>query len=140
VGSPSTIGPSTFYALSPNAVGGVWFRQKLAKSEKFLALSAMVRPGGPSGQGAGTKRSTGVYVKRHSRGEQECLVNREAVATYRLYAANCIELAEHVGDVDRRVFLLSMARDWLKLAEQAERAAFDAKSLPERPDGESAID
>ena len=42
----------------------------------------------------------------------------EAVACYRLYAANCVELAEHIGDADRRVFLLSMARDWLKLADQ----------------------
>jgi hypothetical protein len=48
-------------------------------------------------------------------------VNREAVACYRLYAANCIELAESVDDRDRRVFLLNMARDWLKLADQAER-------------------
>jgi hypothetical protein len=48
-------------------------------------------------------------------------VTSEAVACYRLYAANCIELAEFVSDVDRRVFLLNMARDWLRLAEQAER-------------------
>lgn len=70
-------------------------------------------------------------------------VTREAIACYRLYAANCIELAEHVGDVDRRIFLLSMARDWLKLADQAERsseAVLDARSLHGRPDGEAAID
>jgi hypothetical protein len=70
-------------------------------------------------------------------------VTREDVACYRLYAANCIELAEHAADVDRRIFLLSMARDWLKLAEQAERgsgAALDARTLHGRPDGESAID
>jgi hypothetical protein len=48
-------------------------------------------------------------------------VTSEAIACYRLYAANCIELAEFVPDVDRRVFLLNMARDWLKLADQAER-------------------
>jgi hypothetical protein len=48
-------------------------------------------------------------------------VTREAVACYRLYAANCIELAELVPDPDRRVFLLNMARDWLKMADQAER-------------------
>jgi hypothetical protein len=47
---------------------------------------------------------------------------REMVACYRLYAANCLELAEHVVDVERRVFFLHMARDWLKLADQAERA------------------
>jgi hypothetical protein len=48
-------------------------------------------------------------------------VSREAVACYRLYAANCIELAEHIPESDRRVFLLNMARDWLKMADQAER-------------------
>jgi hypothetical protein len=48
-------------------------------------------------------------------------VTREAVACYRLYAANCVELAELIPDLDRRVFLLNMARDWLKLADQAER-------------------
>jgi len=48
-------------------------------------------------------------------------VTSEIVACYRLYAANCIELAERVPDLDRRVFLLNMARDWLKLADQAER-------------------
>jgi len=48
-------------------------------------------------------------------------VTSEIVACYRLYAANCIELAERVPDLDRRVFLLNMARDWLKLADKAER-------------------
>ena len=48
-------------------------------------------------------------------------VNREAVACYRLYAANCVELAENIQDLDRRVFLLAMARDWLRLAEQVEK-------------------
>jgi len=51
-------------------------------------------------------------------------VTSEAVACYRLYAANCIELAQFVPDVDRRVFLLNMARDWLRLADQAERNGF----------------
>jgi hypothetical protein len=48
--------------------------------------------------------------------------SREAAACYRLYAANCLELAEHISDAQRRVFLLHMARDWLKLAVQVERA------------------
>jgi hypothetical protein len=48
-------------------------------------------------------------------------VTSETVACYRLYAANCIELAQHIADLDRRVFLLNMARDWLRLADQAER-------------------
>lgn len=46
---------------------------------------------------------------------------REAAACYRLYAANCLELAKGVPDVERRVFLLHMARDWLKLAVQVDR-------------------
>jgi hypothetical protein len=48
-------------------------------------------------------------------------VHSEDVARYRLYAANCIESAEHVPDADRRVFLLRMAQAWIKLAEQVER-------------------
>ena len=48
-------------------------------------------------------------------------VTSEAVACYRLYAANCIELAASFSNSDRRVFLLGMARDWLRLADQAER-------------------
>ncbi|MGB6467184.1 MAG: hypothetical protein WBE99_21685 [Xanthobacteraceae bacterium] len=50
-------------------------------------------------------------------------------------AANCIELAESVPDVDRRVFLLNMARNWLKLADQAERNGF-----PGSNQSSSAID
>ncbi|MGA7788966.1 MAG: hypothetical protein WCA56_12445 [Xanthobacteraceae bacterium] len=46
---------------------------------------------------------------------------RETVACYRLYAANCVELARNLSDVDRRVFLLHMARDWVKLAGLAEK-------------------
>lgn len=48
--------------------------------------------------------------------------SREMAACYRLYAANCIELAEQVCDLERRVFLLHMARDWLRMADQADRA------------------
>lgn len=68
-------------------------------------------------------------------------VHREAIACYRLYAANCVELAERLADLDRRVFLLAMARDWLKLADQAEKegqaghddAATDPHSQDEQP-------
>jgi len=48
-------------------------------------------------------------------------VRSEDIARYRLYAAACIESAEHVPDTDRRVFLLRMAQAWIKLAEQVER-------------------
>ncbi|HTZ01549.1 MAG TPA: hypothetical protein VMC05_04375 [Xanthobacteraceae bacterium] len=68
-------------------------------------------------------------------------VSREVVACYRLYAANCLELAEQVCDLDRRVFLLHMARDWLRMADQIERAAEAAEpdaappAPPERSNG-----
>jgi hypothetical protein len=48
-------------------------------------------------------------------------VSAEDVACYRLYAANCIEIAEHVADIERRVFLLRMAQAWGKLADQVEK-------------------
>ncbi len=47
---------------------------------------------------------------------------REMAACYRLYAANCVELAEQMSDVERRIFFLHMARDWLKMADQVEQA------------------
>ncbi len=47
-------------------------------------------------------------------------MGREDVACYRLYAANCIELARRVVDPDRRVFLFRMAQAWTQLANQAE--------------------
>jgi hypothetical protein len=49
-------------------------------------------------------------------------VGKEAVACYKLYAANCVELAERTSDADRRVFLLRMGQRWTKLAEQVEKA------------------
>jgi hypothetical protein len=48
-------------------------------------------------------------------------VSREDVACYRLYAANCIEIAENVSDSDRRLFLLRMAQAWGHLADQVEK-------------------
>jgi hypothetical protein len=47
----------------------------------------------------------------------------ERVACYRLYAANCVELARGTGDSERRVFLLRMAQAWFRLAEQMEHPA-----------------
>ena len=63
-------------------------------------------------------------------------VTSEAIACYRLYAANCIELAKLIPDLDRRVFLLNMAKDWLNLADQAERngrAGDDEKPSAQQP-------
>ncbi len=45
----------------------------------------------------------------------------ETARCYRQYANKCLEIAQKIGDIDRRVFLLNMARDWLKLAQQVER-------------------
>jgi hypothetical protein len=46
---------------------------------------------------------------------------KEDVACYRLYAANCLEIAARVSDTDRRLFLLRMAQAWGKLADQVEK-------------------
>ena len=78
------------------------------------------------------------YVKRHFGGRRhvgEMSVTREAVACYRLYAANCIELAKNIADPDRRVFLFNMARDWFRLADQAER-----NEMPERAANNPAVE
>ncbi len=49
-----------------------------------------------------------------------CL-SKEDAACYRLYAANCLELAEHSGEADRKLFLLRIAQGWVNLADQIER-------------------
>jgi hypothetical protein len=43
----------------------------------------------------------------------------ELVATYKLHAANCIEIAQRITDPESRLSLLAMAQSWIKLAEQA---------------------
>jgi hypothetical protein len=62
-------------------------------------------------------------------------VSAEDVACYRLYAANCVEMAEHVEDIERRVFLLRMAQAWTKLADQVgkspKRSLADESSAPQ---------
>lgn len=45
----------------------------------------------------------------------------EAVAFYRLYAANCVEIAQETASPDRKAALLNMAQAWLMLADQAEK-------------------
>ena len=58
----------------------------------------------------------------------------ERVACYRLYAANCVELARGTDDGERRVFLLRMAQAWFRLAEQMEHpetARVRAEARPE---------
>ena len=41
----------------------------------------------------------------------------ELIASYRLHAANCIEIARDL-EPDRKLALLNIARAWLNLAEQ----------------------
>jgi hypothetical protein len=41
----------------------------------------------------------------------------ELTASYRLYAANCIEMAQQTHDRDHKLTLLVMAQSWLALAE-----------------------
>jgi hypothetical protein len=69
----------------------------------------------------------------------------KAARSYRQYAAKCLEIARNIVDIDRRLFLLNMAQDWLKLAEQVEREAalahvcqaspWELQSKKPRPDG-----
>jgi hypothetical protein len=47
----------------------------------------------------------------------------KAARSYRQYAAKCLEISQNIADIDRRLFLINMAQDWLKLAEQVEREA-----------------
>ena len=49
-------------------------------------------------------------------------MSREDAACYRLYAANCVEIAESAAEPARRVFLLRMAQAWGKLAQHVEQA------------------
>jgi hypothetical protein len=46
---------------------------------------------------------------------------QETAGSYRQYASKCLEIAQNISDIDRRLFLLNMAQDWLKLAEQVEQ-------------------
>jgi len=62
---------------------------------------------------------------------------REFAACYRLYAANCIELAQQAGDADRRLFLLRMAEAWGKLADHAEKMKFPTSTI-KQPEAQKA--
>lgn len=42
----------------------------------------------------------------------------ERAACYRLYAVNCVELAQKSEEAERRAFLLRMAQAWFRLADQ----------------------
>jgi hypothetical protein len=54
-------------------------------------------------------------------------VSKEDVACYRLYAANCLEMAARLVSAERKLFLLKMAQDWGNLADRLERAEQDGR-------------
>jgi hypothetical protein len=45
------------------------------------------------------------------------------VARYRLYAAECVRLAQDVSVLKQKLTLMEMAQNWLALAEQARQNA-----------------
>ena len=49
-------------------------------------------------------------------------MSKEDVACYRLYAANCLEMASRLSDAERKLFLLKMAQGWGNLADRLERS------------------
>jgi hypothetical protein len=65
-------------------------------------------------------------------------VTREDVACYRLYAVNCVELAQRIHDPDRRLYLLRMAQAWGKLAHHAEEHA-EAANADASPDSQGDV-
>jgi hypothetical protein len=62
----------------------------------------------------------------------------EKLAKYRLYAAECTELAQQVTDPKRRLVLVEMAHAWWVLAELAEKRV--AQQQKQALQGESLID
>lgn len=58
----------------------------------------------------------------------------EPIEFYRMYAANCAEMAAEVTDLGRRAALLEMAQAWRALAEKAERAPRAVQQPPQSAD------
>jgi hypothetical protein len=54
-------------------------------------------------------------------------VSKEDVACYRLYAANCLDMAR-LSSAERKLFLLKMAQDWGSLADRLERAQQEGRT------------
>lgn len=54
----------------------------------------------------------------------------EAAASYRLYAAYCVEIAHTATDSARKVALLDMAQAWARLAELADKDSPPAEEAP----------
>ncbi len=63
----------------------------------------------------------------------------EAIARYRVYAADCIEAAQ-ASDSDRKFAFLMMAMAWLGLADQVEKTSAAAiPTLAPQPDERTEI-
>jgi hypothetical protein len=58
----------------------------------------------------------------------------EQAALYRLYAAQCIDVARRLNDSESRLVLLDMARSWRLLADQAEKNGEIPALVYEMPD------
>jgi hypothetical protein len=54
---------------------------------------------------------------------------------YKLYAANCMELAQESSDPGRKATLIAMAQAWLDLTQRTERTA-SAKQQQQQPQPE----
>jgi hypothetical protein len=48
--------------------------------------------------------------------------SNEAAACYRLYAAHCVQIAQHTSDPQNKALLLTMAQSWFVLADRADTA------------------
>lgn len=64
-------------------------------------------------------------------------VRSEDAAIYRLYAANCVELAAHLNDAERRLFLFRMATAWTDLANRVENNGHAATAFKSPPADQS---
>jgi hypothetical protein len=49
------------------------------------------------------------------------MASGDSAAVYRLYAVDCVDMAQMTQDTERRAKLLTMAQAWLVLADQAEK-------------------
>ncbi len=57
----------------------------------------------------------------------------EKIAVYRLYAAECAEIAQKVSDPKQKLVLLNMAHSWLALANLAEKRVIQQQSQQDDP-------
>ena len=61
------------------------------------------------------------------------MTSQELVACYRLYAANCVEIAKGISDPNGKVALLGMAKAWMQMANQIVKHTAPAMSSATDP-------